>query len=377
MKIGVSAPYRMHGGGLVHLTQLLNVWVSAGVDREHTITLFTRRENMQSLCLTRSAIRFTPIAEQEVSTVAKLVWEQCIFPSIIKKAQLDVLFCPGGIVPFASPVPTVVAVRNAAPFCMKEIRSLALSDRAYFNALRPLVRLSQRCAARVIFISHFLKSVFVMRYGFSPDRGDVIYHGRNGLEKTRECPAALSALGIRPPFCLSVSHLYPYKNYGALIEGYARAGLKDRGLRLVIVGKATNGQHYEYLDHLVRRLGLESWVLFPGAVPHEVIRTLLAACEFFVFQSTCENCPNTLIEALAQPVPIACSNAGVMPEIAGDAALYFDPYDPAVIAQQLRKLADDYSVRAELRTRARGQALKFPTWEEVGRLTLDSLARAL
>lgn len=66
-----------------------------------------------------------------------------------------------------------------------------------------------------------------------------------------------------------------------------------------------------------------------------------------------------------------------MPEIAGDAALYFDPFDPEDIAQALKHLAENGTLRAELRQKALQQSLKFPTWDEVGQMTLHSLRRAV
>ena len=84
----------------------------------------------------------------------------------------------------------------------------------------------------------------------------------------------------------------------------------------------------------------------------------------------------SLIEALAADVPIACSNVGVMPEIAGDAAAYFDPYDPGDIANTLARVINDAPLRDTLRKKALEQARKFPTWDEVGEMTLRSLERA-
>jgi len=82
---------------------------------------------------------------------------------------------------------------------------------------------------------------------------------------------------------------------------------------------------------------------------NEEIHALMAHCFLFIFQSTCENCPNTLIEALAAGLPIACSSSGVMPEIAGDAAVYFDPFDPDDIGRAIRKIIDDPEVAHALR----------------------------
>jgi glycosyltransferase involved in cell wall biosynthesis len=230
----------------------------------------------------------------------------------------------------------------------------------------------------VIFVSQYFKRLFVERFGYPAERGDVIYHGRDGLAQALD-RSPLQQPGIRAPYLLSVSHLQPYKNIPALIEGYglARQRLQARGLQLVLVGKPGGAGHLQKLKDLIRKLGLEDWVLLAGGVPHSAIGPLLAGCNSFVFQSTCENCPQTLIEALAAGVATACSRAGVMPEIAGDAALYFDPFAPREIAETLTRMSEDDSLRTQLRERARQQALQFPTWDEVGRLTVRSLERAV
>lgn len=152
--------------------------------------------------------------------------------------------------------------------------------------------------------------------------------------------------------------------------------MRGRDLQLVLAGKPNQPAYLRYLKRLAALHGLKEHVLFTGAVAHQEVGPLMAGCEFFVFQSTCENCPVTLIEALAAGLPIASSKASVMPEIAGTGACYFDPDDAASIAGQLRKLATDRDLRAELRARAVRQSGRFPTWAEVGQLTLQSLERA-
>jgi len=79
-----------------------------------------------------------------------------------------------------------------------------------------------------------------------------------------------------------------------------------------------------------------------------------------------------LLECDAAGVPIASSNAGAIPEIAGDAAVHFDPLDPANIGRVVARIPEDVSLRAELREKALQQALESPTWDEVGQMTLRS-----
>jgi glycosyltransferase involved in cell wall biosynthesis len=381
MYIGINAIYRMHGAGLIRLGHLLISWSRDGVDKEHRILLFTREENILALRnYVSEHVDVRVIGSKNFNLLTKLVWEQCSLPKMLVRENLDVLLCPGNIAPVCSTRPVVVVFDNAGPFCTSITpRSTGVHDWAWFKVLGAFMRLSAQAASRVIFTSQHSKSLFIERFGFPDGRGDVIYQGRETSIVEQLAPPLLQQLGIRTPYLLCVSHLYPYKNIPALTEGYAlvRHALQSRGLRLVLVGKPRSEGYYRQLKGLIHRHGLDGWVVLTGGVAHNVIGPLLAGCEFFVFQSTCENCPTTLIEAMAAGLPIACSSAGVMPEIAGDAALYFDPYDPEDIAQALMRLAENGTLRAELRQKALQQSLKFPTWDEVGQMTLHSLRRAV
>ena len=380
MHIAISAAYRMHGGGLVHLRNILESWARTGVDREHRISLFVREESISMLADSISErVEVHAVGGRLFALAGKLAWEQSRLVSILKKAHADVLFCPGNIVPLRSPIPVVSVFHNIGPFCSTVTpRSVGGYDWLWLRVLGLLMRLSARAATRVIFPSRYFRDLFVERFGLSPDRSDVIYHGGDQLKAGPGAASLLEQLGIRKPYLLSVSHLYPYKNYPALIQGFAlaRETLANREVQLVLVGSARDDSYFRQLQRLVRELGMDDWVLMTGAVPHESVGALLAGCHGFVFQSTCENCPTALIEALAANVPIACSSAGVMPEIAGDAAAYFDPYDPSDIAGTLARVIDDAPLRDTLRKKALEQVQRFPMWDEVGEMTLRSLERA-
>ncbi len=95
-----------------------------------------------------------------------------------------------------------------------------------------------------------------------------------------------------------------------------------------------------------------------------------------MFPSLYEGFGLPVLEAMARGVPVACSDASSLPEVAGDAALLFDPNDPRAIAQALERLLGDPALREQLRKRGRERAASF-TWERTARLTLASYTRAL
>ena len=117
-------------------------------------------------------------------------------------------------------------------------------------------------------------------------------------------------------------------------------------------------------------------VRFAGWVDEPTLDGLYRAATCFVFPSLAEGFGLPVLEALRRGVPVACSNASSLPEVAGDAALYFDPYDMAAIRGALERLLGDASLRERLREAGFAQAGKF-SWEATARETLASYDRAL
>jgi glycosyltransferase involved in cell wall biosynthesis len=117
---------------------------------------------------------------------------------------------------------------------------------------------------------------------------------------------------------------------------------------------------------------LEGRVHLLGHVPYDKLPTLYAAASLFLFPSTCENFPNILIEAMASGVPTLASKLGSMPEIAGDGAAYFDPFNTEDIAQQIGHYWKDESARASLRERGMKQSQRY-SWDETAQSVLSIL----
>ena len=84
------------------------------------------------------------------------------------------------------------------------------------------------------------------------------------------------------------------------------------------------------------------------AVGHSEIPAYLADADIFIFASSCENMPNTLVEAMASGLPIACSDRGPMPEILKDAGVYFDPENPESISTAVFELVKSHELRNKL-----------------------------
>jgi glycosyltransferase involved in cell wall biosynthesis len=117
-------------------------------------------------------------------------------------------------------------------------------------------------------------------------------------------------------------------------------------------------------------------VRFPPWLSAAELEGLWALTDAFVFPSLYEGFGLPVLEAMARGVPVACSNASSLPEVAGEAALLFDPHDEAAIAAALGRLLDDPVLCDRLRARGLERVHEF-TWQRTARLTLDSYRRAL
>src|SRR5262249_5847792 len=142
---------------------------------------------------------------------------------------------------------------------------------------------------------------------------------------------------------------------------------------LVLPGYAT--WYESELRERAADAGVSGDVRFLGWVSGGEIEGLWAIAEAFVFPSLYEGFGLPVLEAMARGVPVACSRASSLPEVAGEAALLFDPHDERAIARALRRLLDDGALRERLRALGRERAREF-TWERTARLTLSSYARA-
>jgi glycosyltransferase involved in cell wall biosynthesis len=126
----------------------------------------------------------------------------------------------------------------------------------------------------------------------------------------------------------------------------------------------------------VAKLGIGDDVRLLGWVSEAEIEALYAASRFFVFPSLYEGFGLPVLEAMQRGVPVACSDRSSLPEVAGDAALLFDPESVEAIAGAMERLMSDADEAERLRRAGLERARRF-TWDETARLTAESYERAL
>ena len=241
---------------------------------------------------------------------------------------------------------------------------------------RMLVLPAARKADRIITLSEAARTEIVEDLRVPSSRVDVVPLG-HGLSE-RVAPTPESELRSRlefgsGPVVLAVSALTPHKNVRTLLEAIAIVRETHPSVRLVIPGNPS--AHGAELERHAAGLGLQETVCFPGWVSEADLEGLYRAAACFVLPSLREGFGLPILEAMARDVPVAVAHASSLPEVAGDAALYFEPRDPRAMAEAIGRLVDDAELRDRLVGLGRARTREF-TWQRTAEETLRSFERA-
>jgi glycosyltransferase involved in cell wall biosynthesis len=241
--------------------------------------------------------------------------------------------------------------------------------------MRALVPLAARRSKRILTLSEASKKDIVRFLGVSAERVDVTYLGPGLDSSVRPVPEAEVRRQLElgeSPIVLTVSAKRPHKNLERLLDAFG--GVEhDHAPLLVVPGYPTPFES-ELRERAEQRT--PGRVRFAGWVDDATLEGLYRAATCFVFPSLAEGFGLPVLEALARGLPVTCSNASSLPEIAGDAAIYFDPYDTNAITRSLEQLLGDQSLRSRLAEAGRERAGLF-SWRAAAERTIESYRLAM
>jgi glycosyltransferase involved in cell wall biosynthesis len=311
-------------------------------------------------------------AEQRIIPLPRL-WTHGRLAAELRRTPPDLLFVPAHVVPFGVRVPSVVTIHDLGYRYFPGAHRLA--SRLY---LELSTRWSAWSARRIIAISEQTRRDLMRAYRVPAERIDVVYHGIHERFRPPADPAAALAtvhtLGLRPPYLLAVGTIQPRKNYPRLIAALARLRAAGYPHQLVIVGRA--GWLAAETLAAPAAYGVASQVVLTGYLPDELLPAVYANAEAVVLPSLYEGLGMPAAEALACGTPLACADTTALPEVAGQAAVYFDPRSVDSMVSALSQLLATPTRRAALRQAGLAQAARF-TWTQCARATLASLRLAL
>jgi glycosyltransferase involved in cell wall biosynthesis len=216
-------------------------------------------------------------------------------------------------------------------------------------------------ADHVVCISEHTRQDLLRLSDIDPARTSVVHLG---YSMTTETDKALNVEGSkRRPSLLYVGHRMGYKNFGTLLQAYASSALL-REFELIAFG---GPPFLPDEQQEIERLGITDRVRFESGSDQELAAHYRAATAF-IFPSKYEGFGLPPLEAMSHDCPVVCSNAGSIPEVVGDAGVYFDPNSAEDLRTALERVVTTEALQADLRTRGHAQLAAF-SWDKCAAAT--------
>ena len=291
------------------------------------------------------------------------LWSQIFLPvNLFTNKKVDVFFSPAHYAPRFCPVPSVVTIHDLSFIYYPD--DFLKEDLVKLNGW---TRYSVNNARSVIAVSKNTKRDILRNYHLAENKVHVIYNGiTHGSSKSAE-PKNLVVNGR---YLLYVGTLQPRKNIETLIESFAMLKKKIPDLKLVIAGK--RGWLYEKIFESARENNLSSDILFTDYLKREELVWLYKKAECLVLPSFYEGFGLPILEAMTYDCPVIASYSSSLPEIGGDACIYFDPKNALELSDKINHLLIDKNLKKTLINKGRERARLY-SWKKCAEQTLKLL----
>jgi N-acetyl sugar amidotransferase len=348
--IGIDASRNRSGGAVAHLKGILTEGdpASFGIIKVH---VWAYKTLLDAIPDRPWLIKHNPPA-LEKSIVKQLWWQRFGFPAEVKKTACQiVLNTDAGTI--STVRPAVTMSQDMLSYEPGAIERYGFSlARLRLILLRFIQSRSLREADGSIFLTHYAAKVIQQSCGALPSIA-IIPHGIGSVFKHTEQLNTWPKTGERSIRCVYVSNTAMYKHQWLVVRAIVALRKRGHDLTLTLIGGG-KGQAQQLLQDEIVESDPEGVIIRQlDFVPQIELPTHLANADLFVFASSCENMPNTLLEAMAVGLPIACSNRGPMPQVLEDGGVYFDPEDTDSIADAIAQIIQNPTLRSTIAQRAK------------------------
>jgi glycosyltransferase involved in cell wall biosynthesis len=360
---------RETGGSELYARRLVPALLEAHNDLR--LTIFAGHEATPSLAGEPWArdLELVHVPVSSRSRARRVLAEQTLLPAATRRRRVDLLHNVFTTAPAMPGVPQVTTILDVIYKLYPETHAGLLA-----RGMAVLVPLAARRSRRVLTISEASKRDLVRLLGVDEQKIDVTPLGPGLPDDV--LPVSPDELRRRfdvgeAPLVLTASAKRPHKNLERLFDAIGRL---ESSPVLVVPGYATPFE--QALRERARGSGAADRIRFAGWVDDATLDGLYRAADCFVFPSLAEGFGLPVLEAMARGTPVACSNASSLPEVAGDAAVYFDPTSVDDIARAITQVLNGVGVSDRLRREGPARARRF-SWEATAAGTLTSYERAL
>lgn len=299
--------------------------------------------------------------------------QQRQIPRLLKQTGADLYHSPYYLMPYRPGMPAVLTVYDLIPLLIPQ--SVSVRARLLF---RLASRLALGASTQIIAISNTTRAGVISYFYLPPERITVIplaASSRFYPQPQSEIERVRGKLSLPESYILYVGINKPHKNLMRLMEAWKMLQDGLQGETALVVAGVWDERYAEPKVY-ARQTGLDRRTIFLGPVDEADLPGLYGGATLFVFPSLYEGFGLPVLEALACGTPAACSGASSLPEVAGEAALYFEPTGTAAISSAVRRLLEDENLRRKLSRKGIEQAARF-SWQHTARETLAVYRRVL
>jgi glycosyltransferase involved in cell wall biosynthesis len=302
----------------------------------------------------------------------KYLWTQLCLWWELRINPPDVLFVSAHTIPFL-PIPkkikVVVTVHDVG---FKRFPELYKKIQYWYHELT-MWKIKKR-ADVILTISEFSKAEIIELYQVDPKKIEIAKLGYNEAKYFAgpESPEILSRLGLKKPYLVYVGRLEKKKNILNLVMAYSLAAKEYPDLELVLAG--AKGHGFEEVLDLIQKLKLEDKIKILGYTSTEDVVAILRSAELMVFATLYEGFGLPILESMACGTPVVASDLPPHKEVGEEAAVYADPHRPEDMAEKIKAILLNDSLRQELSTAGLTRVKNF-SWAKCGREILQILMK--
>ena len=370
MKIGINVLYLLPGrvgGSETYIRNLLK-WLPI-IDRGNEYVVFINEESRMVFDQPGPGVTIFVCPVRASNRSRRILWEQFGLPAEVRRRGIDVLLSAGMTAPFRCPATSVLML-----FDLQHINQPGNFPWYYLPFLRSIIYGSAKSADGVLTLSHQVKNDIIRSYHLPQESIEVTHlavdHDAFMLHGSPDTNTVKARYGLPERFILYAASSLPHKNHERLFLAFKQVRDRIPGLKLVLTGARDKGG--DTLIHMMQTMGIGQDVLLLGWLPFGDVPSIYRASEAFIFPTLHEGFGLPVLEAMACGIPVVCSKIEPLLEVAGDAALFVDPYSPDRITRGIFAVLSDRTLRDKLIQKGLERAKQF-TWESTARTTLQFL----
>lgn len=355
--LGIDAYNIRAGGGITHIAEILNNCnpIELGFSK---VIIWAPKETLNHI-VDNPWLHKVQNSFLNGSAIKRYYWKLFLSKREYIKEKIDILFVPGGTY-IGSFRPFVTINQNLLPFENKEINRYGLSfNYIKFKVLGILQNITNKNANGLIFLTNYAKKIVLKNTKIKPDDTIIIPHGVN--DKFNLDPKLrnfrLTSEFIKNPFkVLYISSIEVYKHQWNVIESIEYLNNNGYNINLKLVGAAGSGSKklQKYLNE-----NNKHFINYQGPALYKEIEKLYQEADICIFASSCETFGMILTESMLCSLPIAASNMSAIPDVVGNAALYFNPLNSKDISEKIQLFYESNTLRKEFSIKGYNHVLKY------------------